>query len=201
MSSKDWYRVLIEDNLTMEMDELGQRIFIKCRTERQHPENDWENTWRLARLHGLESDQISFLWRLLHNLLPTQSRISRLLQQQDPSCKICHHPCGDLPHLFNCTTSKLVCRTLLRTLTSIQPNISPQHVLLLSLELEPSMELPVVWLISSTLNYVWNQHTSKKQCCLVEVRSVLEARVNLLRRGKKYKNAATLIENLIENFS
>ena len=201
MSSKEWYRVLLEDNLTMETKENGQRTYIRCRAEVQHPCNDWENSWRLARLYGLESDQISFLWRLLHNLLPTQNRISRILQDQDSSCKLCQDPTDDLLHLFNCSNSKLVCQTLLRCLASLQPNISPQQILLLAMESEPAMEFPVVWLVSSTLLYVWTQKTNKKQCSLVEVRSVLEARVNMLRRGKKFMNAATLLDNLLKFFS
>ena len=201
MSSKDWYKVLLEDNLTMEVDDNGRRSLIKCRAENQHPHNDWENSWRLARLRGLESDQISFLWRLLHNLLPTQSRISRLLQNQDNCCKLCHQPQDDLLHMFSCPSSKRVGQTLLRSLTSVQQNISPNKILLLSLELEPAMEFPVVWLVASTLLYVWNQRSTKKQCCVVEVRAVLEARINMLRRGKNLQNEATSIENLIENFS
>ena len=185
----------------METNEDGLRKYIKCRAELQHPQNDWEKSWRLARLKGLESDQISLLWRLLHNLLPTQSRISRILQQQDTSCRLCQHHTDDLLHLFSCTSSNPVCQVLLRTLRTLQPNISPQQILLLSLNLEPTMELPVVWLVSSTLLYVWTQKTTKKQCSLVEVRATLEARVNMLRRGKKYQNSASLIDNMIQNFS
>ena len=147
-----------------------------------------------------ESDQISFLWRLLHNLLQTQSRVSRILQQQDSSCKSCHHPLDDLPHLFNCTSSSLVCNTLLRTLRTLQPNITTQQIMLLSLDIEPAMEFPAVWLVSSTLLYVWLQKSAKKQCRLVEVRSNLEARVNMLRRGRKNQNAATILDELMLNF-
>ena len=201
MSSKDWYRHLIEENVTMETNQEGRRSYIKCRVELQHHQNNWEMSWRLARLKGLESDQISFLWRLLHNLLPTQSRISRILNQPDSSCKVCQHPNDDLLHLFDCRSSSQVCQALLRSVRTRQPNISPQQIILLALELEPTMELPVVWLISSTLLSVWNQKILKKRTNMLEVRSTLEARVNMLRRGKKYKNEVIQINNLVENFS
>ena len=201
MSSKDWYRVLLEDNITMETDADGNRSFIKCRAELQHQHNDWEKSWQLARLKGLEADQISFLWRLLHNLLPTQSRVSRILQQQDSSCKSCQHPVDDLPHLFSCPSSNLVCNALLRTMRTLQPNITSQQILLLSLDIEPTMEFAAVWLVSSTLMYVWLQKSAKKNCSLLEIRSTLEARVNMLRRGKKQQNSATILDDLIPNFS
>ena len=201
MSSKDWYRHLIEEHVTMETNQEGRKSYIKCRVELQHHQNNWEMSWRLARLKGLESDQISFLWRLLHNLLPTQSRISRILNQPDSSCKVCQHPNDDLLHLFDCRSSSQVCQALLRSVRTRQPNISPQQIILLALELEPTMELPVVWLISSILLSVWNQKIVKKHSNMLEVRSTLEARVNMLRRGKKYKNEVIQINNLVENFS
>ena len=164
-------------------------------------QNDWDNSWRLARLPGLESDQISFLWRTLHNLLPTQSRVSRIMPDQDPACKLCSLPVDDLPHLFNCRFSIDVCQSLLRSVQSVMPDATPQKILLLSLGVEPAYELPVVWLVSSTLLYVWAQKISKKQCTLVETRAVLEARVNLLRKGKKFQNVSTFIDELFINFS
>ena len=200
MSSKDWYRVMLEENLTMETTENGERRLIRCRAELQHPHNDWENSWRLARLQGLESDQITLLWKVLHNLLPTQNRLSRILKDQNSSCKLCTDPMDDLPHLFSCRYSTDVCQALLRTVTSVMPSATPQKILLLSLEIEPDLELPVVWIVSSTLLYVWSQKTSKKQCTLVETRAVLEARVNMLRRGKKLQEASTLIDRFVTNF-
>ena len=181
-------------------DNNGVRNYRPCRSELQHPGNDWEHSWKLARLPGLDSDQITFLWRLLHNLLPNQNRISKILKDQDPSCKMCLHPLDDLLHLFHCTSSRTICDALQKSLNSIQPNISPQQILLLSLKLEPSQEFPAVWLISSTLMLTWTQRTNKKQCNLFEIRSALEARISLLRKGKKFQSAATLLETLVKNF-
>ena len=148
MSSKEWYRVLLEDNLTMELDGQGQRHYKKCRAEVKHPENDWTNSWRLARLSGLESDQITFLWRLLHNILPTHSRLNRMQPDHDPACRSCAYPTEDLLHLFNCPATAEACLALQRCLSLYQPNISPQQTLLLDLVVDPSVEFPLVWLIS-----------------------------------------------------
>ena len=81
------------------------------------------------------------------------------------------------------------------------PEATPQKILLLSIGVDPDHELPVVWLISSTLLYVWAQKISKKQSTLIETRAVLEARINLLRKGKKFQNASTMIDELVQNFS
>ena len=181
-------------------DQNGIRSYRPCRAELQHSDNDWEHSWKLARLPGLESDQITFLWRLLHNLLPNQNRISKILKEKDPSCKICLNPLDDILHLFHCSLSRTVGDALQRCLNSLQPDISHQQIVTLALKLEPSQEFPAVWLISTTLMFIWNQRTNKKQCNLYEARSVLEARISLLRKGKKFQNAATILEALIKNF-
>ena len=61
MTEKQWYQLLLEDSCTMEEGNGGQRILIKCRVERANPEADWERSWKLARLPGLGSENISFL--------------------------------------------------------------------------------------------------------------------------------------------
>ena len=60
MSEKDWYRVLLEEYCTMEVDHTGEQVHIKCRVERASPLTDWEKSWRLARLPGLGPENISF---------------------------------------------------------------------------------------------------------------------------------------------
>ena len=85
MTSKQWYRVLLDKTVLKEKTDSGEFILKKCRAELKHPDNDWDTSWVLARLKGLESSQISFLWKMLHNLLPTQSRISRILNLSDSS--------------------------------------------------------------------------------------------------------------------
>ena len=44
MSEGQWYRLLLEDNVTMEEMENGQRKYIGCRVELASPETDWETT-------------------------------------------------------------------------------------------------------------------------------------------------------------
>ena len=59
MSSKQWYHHLLENNVTMTPD--TPRVYIQCRAETLYAENDCENTWRLARIKGLNFDQTSFI--------------------------------------------------------------------------------------------------------------------------------------------
>ena len=118
----------------------------------------------------------------------------------DPACRSCAYPTEDLLHLFNCPATAEACLALQRCLSLYQPNISPQQTLLLDLVVDPSVEFPVVWLISTTLMFIWTVRISKKNCRMFEVRADLEARVNFLRRGKKFQNEAVLLKTMIESF-
>ena len=86
MSSREWYLLLVEDKVTMELQpNTDRQQHIKCKAEVANPNNDWDRTWRFARLKGLESEIITFLWRLLHKLLPTQDRIQRIVKKKLPA--------------------------------------------------------------------------------------------------------------------
>ena len=101
-----WYKVLLENFVTIEMDENGFRFEKRCKIEQAHPQVDWERTWALACIRGLESCQYTFLWRLIHNILPTQDRLHRILPNiTSPSCALCNtQDICNLSHaLFQCS--------------------------------------------------------------------------------------------------
>jgi hypothetical protein len=79
-SLKCWYIVLLENFVTTEVDANGFRFDKRCRIESAHPDIDWERTWSLASLPGLESCDYTFLWRMIHDILPTQDRLQRILR-------------------------------------------------------------------------------------------------------------------------
>ena len=66
--------------------------YTKTRCELASPYTDWENTWRRARVKGLVSEATSFFWKLLHLLLPTEERLSRILPNSTDFCKLCPGP-------------------------------------------------------------------------------------------------------------
>ena len=88
MTERQWYKQLLEENVTMEETDSGEIRFKGCRVELASPETDWENCWRLARLPGLGPELSTFLFKLLHQILPTQERVSRTNPATGPMCKL-----------------------------------------------------------------------------------------------------------------
>ena len=92
MTLAQWYRVLLEQEVTMVETDETNREYIKFRAELLSPSTEWETCWRRARLRGLGSAATSFLWKLLHLLLPTEQRVARILPNSSEFCKFCPTP-------------------------------------------------------------------------------------------------------------
>ena len=75
MTIGTWYKALLEKYVTHEVDENGFQFEITSRSERTNPNIDWKAVWSISTIPGLDSVNNSFLFCVLHDLLPTQERL------------------------------------------------------------------------------------------------------------------------------
>ena len=116
------------------------------------------------------------------------NRLHRILRNVDsPNCNLCQsQQICSLPHaLFTCNHNSDVGNWLLRVLDSHLPGIVPQQVVLLNINIEDQLRLPIVWLIAKTLNTIFTCRMEKKACTLFNTRAQLEASVMLLMKTLK----------------
>ena len=205
MSEKEWYRLLLEDTYTTEMiGEERERKYIPCRVERASPAADWESCWRLARLSGLGPENTTFLFKLIHQILPTQERISRTKPNSSPNCKGqgCEGEVESNEHaLISCQANNGAGTKLLEFLQSLIPGLEVDKLLRLELVVEQDLELPVVWFISTVFNTMWDQRLTNKKVELYLVRAQLEAKINLLRETRFNNSVPRLDEFTAAMFS
>ena len=200
-----WYRVLLENVVTMEVDTDGFRFEKRCRIESKYPEVDWERTWSLAFTPVLPSADYTFLWKMIHNILPTQARLCRILPNvTNPTCTLCmsQETC-DLSHVFfTCSSSREVGQWLLGvTRHYVATTVVPEQIILLNLSIEdPLLRLPLLWIIAQTLGIIWSCRQEKKACTLFPTRATLEANIMLLRKSRAKKAAEKLGSMLNLNF-
>ena len=203
MTEKDWYRVLLEDYCTQEKDNnTGERVNIMCRVEKANPQTDWEQSWRLARLPGLGPENTSFLLRMMHDLLPTQERVARTNPRAGAGCQVqgCAAESDDRAHaLVHCLGNTGVGQRVVRCLQSYNPNIDVKAVLRLEISVDEGLELPLVWLVATTFSSLWKLRVEKTRATLFEIRSQLEAKINLLRETR-FSNTATILDELVTNY-
>ena len=205
MSSSQWYSLLLEDNITMHTpDDVSTRQFTPSRAELTWPENDWDSTWKLARLKGLAPEVKTFLWRLLHNLLPTQERVSRITSTNatSPLCKLCQDELVEdqLHAFFSCKANNTASSALINSITSLVPQITTRQILLLDFSLDEMLEFPVVWTVGNFLQIIWGSRIVKKQVRLYSIRADLEARASLLRETRFGEHLEMIKELLQTHF-
>ena len=172
MSTKQWARVLTEDGLTMEqLPNQDTRQYILCKSELLAPLNDWELSWRLGRLRGLNSEMTSFNFKLLHKLLPVKNRLHQLTPLTPANCALCAANCPEtLEHaLLFCPYNDGTGIALVSALQKVQPSLTPDQLLLFHFpELSESQEFSFVFLTSAMLLEVWTRRTNKLKITLYE---------------------------------
>ena len=202
MTIKEWYRVLLDDQVLMNNNGNMASSLVPVRVEELSTETDWAVTWSLARLKGLDSDLTAFLFKLLHCLLPSQDRVSRITRIQTQNiglCLLCHTEVEDLQHaFFSCRHSCVAGLALLGYLQVLCPNISQEDALHLQLghDLAVQEQLAAVCLLATGLQYIWSTRVEKKSVILFKMRSEIEAKISVLRRTR-YSSAGDKIAEMI----
>ena len=138
---------------------------------------------------------------MVQSLLPTRERLARVGKLQSPACTFCEEQEDSLAHLLTCIQGSEVTDPLVRCLAEQDGNISPQNLVLLNISTTESMELPVVWLLSTCLMMVWEERVAGRIARLNKCKAELQARFILLKntRWKHYTlhNSAVLLEDLL----
>ena len=203
MSIKQWYKVLLDDQVLMNptIGDMAPSL-VPVRVEELSPEIDWDITWRMSRMKGLDSELTAFIFKLLHCLLPSQDRVSRITRNQTQNiglCLLCQTEVEDLPHaFFSCRHSCVAGLSLLGYLQVLCPNTSQEDALHLQLghDLDEQEQLAAVCLLATGLKYIWSTRVEKKAVILYKMRSEIEAKISVLRRTR-YSSAGDKIAEMI----
>jgi len=140
MKTKDWYNFMIQPIIY----EQGSDVLIPCKSEIAIPLNDWPSSWRLS------SESTTFLWKLLHNILPTRERLHKILPAVTNSiCTACDsNQIGNIKHaLAECSASSEVFNWMYSGLSKFGANLTVDKVLLLDIQQSeplPFNELPLI---------------------------------------------------------
>ena len=172
---------------------------LPVRVELIQPNLDWPAIWKLSRSRGLSSDQTSFLFQLLHQLLPTQNRINRITNEPG-LCKLCHTTTEDLHHaLVSCPYSRAAADVLLSYVQVAVPGLTSHRLLSLDFghELEEVELLATLCLISSGLKYIWQARADKKVVSQFMMRAELEAFISILRKTRYGASADRMLEIIV----
>ena len=179
------------------------RQYLECRVELLSVDSAWGTTWRLARLPGLGPDNTSFLFKMIHQILPTQERVSKTNPSVSPPCKSQGYAgteVEDLEHFLQCVSNDGVGNALLELVKQHMPGITADALLRLEFDVEPTLELPLVWFVATVLQVIWDLRQSGTRIQRYRVRADLEAKVLLLRMTRHWSSAIIIETYLCKIF-
>ena len=191
---KEIYRFLIEE-ITM-TEEFERHNLNPLRVERSAPLVTWDRTWHLSRQHMLGPHLTSFLFKLLHQILPTAEHTSRILPNQSPLCTRCRmNEVETLIHtFFNCPGNQGMGLCLVNGIKKFIPTISPSNILTLDFQTPEENFFPLVWNTASFLSSLWQLRVDKKRVEMIKIRSEMEASCRLLRESRRVATMRILQE-------
>ena len=198
MTCRDWYHFLMSSELE-EPGPDGEMRLIPSGVEMQMPQNDWTHSWALARTKGLSSSSLSFLWKLLHQLLPTRERQDRILRDVNNFiCQICNTGEQDtLPHaLAMCPGSREIFEWMKAGLDKFSTGLTMEKIMVLDISISaplPFNELPLIWFIAEVLKNLWETRSSGKPCRLNHTKAAVSAECEIMKQTK-YGDIALIVE-------
>ena len=197
MSIKQWYQFFLGRNV------LNGNNFepLPCKAEIENPDLLWPEIWKSIRDPSFSSITVSFMFKLTHNLLPTESRlhstVGRRSNQSSPFCKYCsdRSQIADAEHcLFDCDLTRDVGQWLLDTIRKQIPAATPKDVMSLMTFAGSGPS----WVITCTMEYAWTQRLQMKRACVVECIAKLQADLRILmmtRHNSVAESALTLLSS------
>ena len=205
MTVKQWYRHLLEKNMTMtEIDEEGRMSKIPCRIEERDPETDWSHSYRLSRIKGLSLDMKSFWFKQIHQLHTTKLRVHQVIPMNS---SLCWCESGEdesyLHCFFACQKNSEAGNEILRLTRVYDYNLTPEQAIRLQVHADDVYERTAVVILSVGLEYIWKNRLQKKSTSVAMVRSELECAINLRRRScsRILRETAAMMSNTLLNFN
>ena len=194
MTTRQWYQYLLDKEVLKVTDAGGRQEDVLCRVERKNPEFHWVITWEKLRLPFLSSDNISFLWKLVHDVLTTEERLHATLGNISASCRYgCeeNHVANQIHCFFDCHLTYDIGQWLLKTVRIFSPN-NEENILKLNVPDNSAL----IWTIAKTLQYSWTKRSSHQKADPTTFLASLDAELMLMAETQ-FKQLAEEIEILI----
>ena len=204
LTIKDWTNLLTRDNVTHQtLDGVTEVTLRPLTVEIRHSDVNWPATWERARVPGLPSDLASMLFKVLHNLLPTQERQYRLGGGADQgNCTYCDPEVkDDLLHAFTgCTLNKHNFAYISALINYLSPGTNDRQVIFLGYQpLGKQQELAACMTISEGLRFIWHNRTRSRALPNQYLKAEIIARANILKLTARYKDTAAILLEMIKN--
>ena len=166
------------------------------------PINDWMATWFMVRQKGLGPDLTSISFKILHRILPTASRLNRILPNSSPFCSRCIRENKEtLEHaLVDCSANGGVGHALLALVTHYTDfPMSTTDLITFNIDgTSNSLTFCLIWIVATIFSAIWSKRCEKKKLSKLEAQAEVDAHLKFFNKTKMV-NEKTLLQD-ITNF-
>ena len=184
----------MEREFTFTDDQSPLNYLVPCKVELNSQYSDWNLIWTTCRLPSFTSKMTSFSFKLVHDLLPSEERISRIIPNKSSVCKRCSdNSIADTLHVFFlCSLSQELGDWLLRVVRKVDTTATPDSVLRLEIYGGDAL----VWLTVAALSYTWEQRAKKKKAITTDFISICQGDLDIIDLTK-HQHIAMLAKNYL----
>ena len=204
MSVQQWYTYLLEKFVTKrDPHQDGRLELIPNRIETNHPNIQWNEYYRLQRLKGLAPITKTFLFKLVHQLLPSRERVHRIMPANTGECWCNTGELETYMHaFFECSKNSDAAEAMLRLARVYDTQLTAEKALQLLVDADEVFLLPTITVLATGLMAIWENRLQKRVTNLFMMRTELECAVSIRRRSRHriIREAGEIIQNLITNF-
>ena len=193
MTTKQWYKFLVEREVTMLPINNEPPQLRPCRVELANPDTNWTDVWSKVRLPYLSSEVKSFAWKLLHNLLPSKGRLHEVNPTQSPNCRFCPPTTiANLEHIiFQCCKTQSAGNFVFSTAQNCDPLASQNSILRLNITSDPCS----LWIIMSALHLIWISWSQGSSINSVQCRAKLLSVANEMIASESFSDIFQQVQN------
>ena len=199
MTTRQWYRYLLNEDILKTIQEDGSITNRLCRSERLYSEVEWDTTWVRSRLSLFSSTTTSFLFKLLHDILPTEERLNQTIRNNEAICRF-NCPSNSISNsehcFFFCSKSRVVGSWLLQLCQTFGPATES-----CILKLNVADNIPLIWITGNTLQFIWSKRSAGKKADLKTCLAYLHTELLLLKDLQNEELGNEIISFLNQNSS
>ena len=156
------------------------------------------NSWSVLQIKGISPSLQSELYMLKNDLHPSQERLHRFKKAKNSNCLRCNQ-CDNHGHFLTCPDLRSILSPLYTALQITMPNISAEKLANLDLPIDNFAIFPVVWILASISQYIWQCKRRNIEVYDVSLHGILTAEIRPLSSIEQYKIHSKFINDCINS--
>ena len=202
LPTKCWQNMILERGVThITDDENGEITLISTTQEEQMQDIDWQRSRDLRNIRGLPPSNRSLILKWSENLYINQERLFRLGKSESADCEFCLNVEDRRQHLWFCKHNSHINKSMVNMIektTGKKP--SPNQLCVFDFDLPTSHSLPVMYILSTTMEMLLEARLKKKILNMAHTRTIILTKSKIFSSTKKMQNTFEVICDLLNEF-